>query len=109
MYNSDTHLSLQPTNTYNIHILNINRSIGPFCTNGKVFETSVLHKTKLTYHGCIEPIYKTLHLVDHHIYWKGIDNIFIYISIMHKYQSPLPPQRQHNIYILQFNMMKIQI
>ena len=47
--------------------------LAPFCDDEIVFETSVLHKTKLTYHGCMEPIYKTLHLVDHHICWKRID------------------------------------
>ena len=33
-----------------------------FCNDGKVFEISVLNKTKLTYHGCIEPIYKLQNL-----------------------------------------------
>ena len=63
--------------------------LAPFCNDGEVFETSVLHKTKLTYYECIEPIYKTLYLVAHHICWKEIDNIFIYISRVHKYQQSL--------------------
>ena len=53
--------------------------LAPFCNDVKVFETNVLNKIKLTYHGCIEPIYKTLHLVDHHICWRRIDK-YIYVQ-----------------------------
>ena len=61
----------------------------PFCNDGEVFQTSsLLHKNKLTYHAYIEPIYRTLHLVDHHICWKGIDQhqqtpnyLYIYVTL----------------------------
>ena len=138
--NPNTYLSLQLANTHNVHILNTNQSIGSLlCNDGKVFETSVLHKTNLTCCGCTEPIYKTLHLVDHHICYQGTDfiNMFIYIYIIQKYQwikskkfqiwrsfcisvwivcFDIKPdilggnnEQQHNIYTLQYNVIKTQI
>ena len=78
--------------------------LDPFCNDWKVLETIVLHKPKLPWHGCTEPIYKPLPLVDHHICFQG-SNKYIYI---HLYNTEMPIKPKQNFanmkYLLYLNM-----